>query len=88
MPTDLSLGHPAPLLPVPRPGSAGRNTLQRVLPSVEDAREAADNAGRMTRLCEQIDTDPPTGLGNRRGLSRHRRVRPSGAIVVSALDHS
>jgi diguanylate cyclase (GGDEF)-like protein len=88
IPIDISLGHAAPLLPHAAPGSPARRTIERVLPGlVEDARKAADTAGRMASMSTQIDTDPLTGLGNRRGLGRLRRLVNSDTIVVLDLDH-
>ncbi len=88
IPMDISLGQAAPLLPMAPPGSAARRDIEHVLPAlVEDARAAADNASRISRMSEQIDTDPLTGLGNRRGLRRLRKLVRRDTVVMLDLDH-
>jgi len=89
LPIDISLGEADPVLPLAPSGSAARSDLERLLPAlVEDARTAADRAGRLTRLSGQVDTDPLTGLGNRRGLSRRRAAVPGqDSVAMLDLDH-
>ena len=88
MPIDVSLGEAGPLLPVAPLGSHARRNLERLLPGlVEDAKTAADTAGRLARPSEQVDTDPLTGLGNRRGLSRVRVLLGTDSVAMVDLDH-
>lgn len=88
IPIDISLGEADPLLPVAPVGSPARRDLERLLPGlVEDARTAADRATRLGRLADQVDTDPLTGLGNRRGLTRVRTLRNMDSIAMVDLDH-
>jgi len=89
LPIDISLGEADPVLPLAPPGSAARRNLERLLPAlVEDARTAADRAGCLSRLSGQVDTDPLTGLGNRRGLSRRRAaVLGHDSVAMLDLDH-
>lgn len=89
LPVDISLGEADPVLPLAPPGSAARSNLERLLPAlVEDARTAADRTRRLARLSGQVDTDPLTGLGNRRALSRHRAaVLGQDSVAILDLDH-
>ncbi|GLY99888.1 hypothetical protein Acsp02_71410 [Actinoplanes sp. NBRC 103695] len=88
IPIDVSLGEADPLLPVAPVGSPARHDLERLLPRlVEDARTAADRATRLARLTDQVDTDPLTGLGNRRGLARVRKLHDADSIAMVDLDH-
>jgi diguanylate cyclase (GGDEF)-like protein len=87
LPIDLSLGVADPMLPEAPLGSAARGDLVRLLPRlVEDARFAADRARRVGRLSAKVDTDPLTGLGNRRGLRRSRALAETDTVAMLDLD--
>ncbi|HET7688879.1 MAG TPA: hypothetical protein VFK41_00740, partial [Nocardioidaceae bacterium] len=76
IPVDISLGQGDPLLPVAPLQSPTRRVLERLVPGlVEDARRAVDLARQNRRLVSEADTDPLTGLGNRRRLDRVPSLR-------------
>lgn len=87
LPIDISLGVADPVLPEAPRGTPARTEISSLLPRlVEDARFAADRARRLGRLSAKVETDPLTGLGNRRGLRRSRVARDAGTVVMLDLD--
>jgi diguanylate cyclase (GGDEF)-like protein len=87
IPIDISLGEADPLLPTAASGSQARATLEQLIPGlVEDAKVAAARVGRLDQLSEEAETDPLTGLANRRSLSRIRVRQHVDSIAMLDLD--
>ena len=87
LPIDISLGLADPVLPTALLDSRAHALLSSLLPSlVEDARVAARRVERLSSLSEEADTDPLTGLSNRRGLRTARRLVDTDCVVMLDLD--
>jgi diguanylate cyclase (GGDEF)-like protein/PAS domain S-box-containing protein len=88
LPLDCSLGHGEPLLA--RPDSAlARLRIERILPEVlDDAREVIGRLRQRDDYAELSNTDPLTGLLNRRAVDRLLpRLGPDDAVIVIDIDH-
>ncbi|HSP30363.1 MAG TPA: winged helix-turn-helix domain-containing protein, partial [Ilumatobacteraceae bacterium] len=88
LPLDCSFGHGEPLLA--RPDSAlARLRIERILPEVlDDAREAIGRLRQRDDYAELSNTDPLTGLFNRRAVDELlARLGPDDAVVVIDIDN-
>lgn len=88
LPIDCSFGHGEPLLP--RADSVlARLRIERLLPEVlDDARVAIGRLRQRDDFAELSNTDPLTGLLNRRAVDKLlTRLRPDDALVVIDIDH-
>jgi diguanylate cyclase (GGDEF)-like protein/PAS domain S-box-containing protein len=88
LPIDCSFGHGEPLLP--RPDSVvARLRIERILPEVlDDAREAIGRLRQRDDFAELSNTDPLTGLLNRRAIDKLLpRLRRDDALVIIDIDN-
>lgn len=88
LPLDCSFGHGEPLLA--RPDSPlARLRIQQILPEVlEDARETIGRLRQRDDYVELSNTDPLTGLLNRRAVDQLlARLGPDDAVVVIDIDN-
>ena len=88
LPLDCSFGHGEPLLA--RPDSElARLRIERILPEVlDDAREAIGRLRQRDDYAELSNTDPLTGLLNRRAVDELlTRLGPNDAVVVIDIDN-
>jgi diguanylate cyclase (GGDEF)-like protein len=88
LPLDCSLGHGEPLLA--RPNSAlARLRIERILPEVlDDAREVVGRLRQRDDYAELSNTDPLTGLLNRRAVDQLLAgLDPDDAVIVIDIDY-
>ncbi len=88
LPMDLALGEGPSILAEAEPLSAERLQLERILPRlVEDAQQAINLLRHNDRLEEASNSDPMTGLSNRRVLDGVMLSVSDGVVAMLDLDH-